>query len=265
MAPRISIENLGYRYFAGGNPVFSGFSLEVPSGSCCAILGPTGAGKTTLLEILSGVAGAQCKTSAAEGSIKIGEDRYDPIPQRTLFPKVGLVLQDPDVQISGVRDTVAAEVSFTLEQLSISPSERNTRTQRMLVSLGLSPLAGRNPIEVSGGERQRIALASILVADPTLLLLDEPANGLDSRSQHILKNILRIRKKESTIILTDYSIDFALELADLFVVLSAGRMVFQGTATKFFRELDSLHDLLPLAYWSDLRGRHSKTRVRLPV
>ncbi|MEX2116320.1 MAG: ABC transporter ATP-binding protein [Bacteroidota bacterium] len=264
MAPRIIIGNLTYRYFAAGSPVFSGFSLEVPPGSCCALLGPTGSGKTTLLEILSGVAGSQCKTSVAEGTIQIGEDRYQPIPQSTLFPNVGLVLQDPEVQISGIRDTVTAEVEFTLEQLSVPAAERQRRVSDVLAHLGLSPLAQRHPMEVSGGERQRIALASILVATPSLLLLDEPANALDSRSQHLLKDILRSRKGTTTILLTDYSIDFALGLADLFVVLSDGRVVFQGTSSDLFRALGSLQDHLPLEYWKLLQGRLSNTRVKVP-
>lgn len=265
MAPRVTIENLSYRYFAGGKSVFAGFSLEVPPGSCCAILGPTGSGKTTLLEILSGVAGSQCKTGVAEGGIRIGEQRYDPIPLQTLFPEVGLVLQDPDVQISGIRDTVAGEVEFTLDQLPLSLSERAGRVKDILADLMLTSLAGRKPTEVSGGERQRIALASILVAHPSLLLLDEPANALDSRTQHILKNIVNRRKRQATILLTDYCIDFALGLADLYVVLAEGQVVFQGTETQFFRQLDSLRDLLPVQYWSLLKGRRTQSRVRLPL
>ncbi len=265
MAPRITIDNLGYRYFAAGSAVFSGLSLEIPPGSCCALLGPTGSGKTTLMEILSGVAGSQCKTSVAEGTIQIGEDRYEPIPQATLFPNVGLVLQDPEVQISGVRDTVTTEVEFTLEQLSIPASERHERVREILAHLGLSSLAQRQPTMVSGGERQRIALASVLVASPRLLLLDEPANALDSTSQHLLKSILRSRKGATTIILTDTSIDFALGLADLFVILAGGRVVFKGTSKDLFPALDSLQDILPLDYWKLLRGLRPKTRVRMPL
>jgi len=265
MAPRITIDNLAYRYFAAGNPVFVGLSLEIPPGTCCAVLGPTGAGKTTLLEILSGIAGSQCKTSVAEGIIQIGENQYEPIPKATLFPGVGLLLQDPDVQISGIRDTVAAEVEFTLEQLSISATDRQRRVRDILADLGLSPLSQRHPLGVSGGERQRIALASVLVASPSLLLLDEPANALDSRSQHLLKGILRSRKETTTIILTDYSIDFALGLADMFVVLAAGRLVFQGTSTDFFKALVSMQDLLPIEYWKLLQSRLPKTRVRIPL
>lgn len=265
MAPRIIVENLSYRYFEGGNPVFSDFSMEIPEGFCCALLGPTGAGKTTLLEILSGVAGSQCKTSVSAGSVQIGQEQYTPIPKSTLFPAVGLVLQDPEVQISGIKETVESEVAFTLEQMSIPASEQRQRVRTTLNDLALAPLAQRHPMEVSGGERQRIALASILVAAPSLLLLDEPANALDGRSQQLLKERLRILKRNTTIIISDYSIDFSLGLADMFVVLSAGRIVFQGTSADLFRNIDALRDFLPVDYWRQLRGRRSLTRVRLPL
>ncbi|MEX1140322.1 MAG: ABC transporter ATP-binding protein [Bacteroidota bacterium] len=265
MAPRITIDKLSYRYFADGNPVFSDFSLDIPGGTCCALLGPTGAGKTTLLEILSGVAGSQCKTSLAAGSLQIGDERYESIPQAALFPKVGLVLQDPEVQISGIRDTVATEVEFTLEQLSIPVAERERRVRNTLNELALAPLAQRHPQEVSGGERQRVALASILVAAPPFLLLDEPANALDSRSQQLLREILRARKGSTTMIVSDYSIDLSLGLADLFVVLAEGNIVFQGTSADLFRNLDPLRDFLPLDYWTLLRGRKPQSRVRVPL
>jgi ABC-type sulfate/molybdate transport systems ATPase subunit len=120
-------------------------------------------------------------------------------------------------------------------------------------------------MEVSGGERQRIALASILAAAPSLLLLDEPANALDGRSQQLLRENLRVRKGTTTMIVSDYSIDFSLGLADLFVVLSAGRIVFQGGSVDLFRNIDALRDLLPLEYWEVLRDRRPRTRVRLPL
>lgn len=265
MAPHVIIENLAYRYFEGGDPVFSDLSLEIPGGSCCALLGPTAAGKTTLLEILSGVAGSQCKTSVSAGSIQIGQERYTPIPKTTLFPSVGLVLQDPEVQISGIKRTIESEVAFTLEQLSIPASEKQQRVRTTLKDLALAPLAQRHPLEVSGGERQRIALASILVATPSLLLLDEPANALDGRSQQLLREKLRILKRNSTIIVSDYSIDFTLGLADMFLVLSSGRIVFQGTSADLFRNIDTLREFLPLDSWRLLRGRQSRTRVRLPL
>lgn len=265
MALRINIENLSYRYFEGGDPVFSDFSLEIPEGSCCALLGPTRAGKTTILEILSGVAGSQCKTSVASGSVLIGQQSYTPIPNVSLFPTVGLVLQDPEVQISGIKETVESEVAFTLEQLPFPLLEKQQRVRTILNDLALAPLAQRHPMDVSGGERQRIALASILAAAPSLLLLDEPANALDGRSQQLLRENLRVRKGTTTIIVSDYSIDFSLGLADLFVVLSAGRIVFQGGSDDVFRNIDALRDLLPLEYWELLRGRRPRTRVRLPL
>ena len=252
MAPDISVADLTFRYYANSPPVFSRYSLDIPAKTCCAILGPTGSGKTTLLSVISGIAGSQLKTASAEGTVRIGLESYAPLPRRILFPKVGFALQEPSVQISGVKNTVRSELGFTLENLGVHPAERGPRVDETLRLFGLERLAERNPFHLSGGEMQRVALASILVAAPSILLLDEPTGALDWPSQKRLKSLLRSLKTTTTIVFTDYTIEFALNLADVIVVMENGRNVFVGNQREFLDSLSSFDHLLPLTAWKEL-------------
>ncbi|HEX9613995.1 MAG TPA: ABC transporter ATP-binding protein [Bacteroidota bacterium] len=253
MGPALILSDFSFRYFEGGPPVFSQYSLSLPPGCCCALLGPTGAGKSTLLSVIAGIAGSQFKTAIANGSVQLGNETHNPLPMRIQFPQVGLVLQDPSVQISGIRETVQSEIELTLENLAVRDESRAQRVLSTLRLLGIEHLADRHPRRVSGGEMQRIALASVVVAYPEVLLLDEPTSALDSDSQIRLKAILRSLRSSATIVLTDTAIDFALNLVDVFVVLDKGRNVFVGTQADLLSSLHDFEHLLPVGTWSKLR------------
>lgn len=245
MGPSVVATDLTFRYFAASRPVFSAFRVNIPGGSRCAILGPAGAGKTTLLEILSGAAASHYKTAIADGRVTIGDKTHIPIPHEVLFPRVGLVLQDPSVQISGIRHTVRSEIEFTLENLGMGKDVRAAKVAKILERFSLTHLADRHPYRLSGGEMQRVALASIVVAEPDLLLLDEPANALDERSRNELAGILRSLSPATTIVFTDYTPEFALETADRFVLLDNSTTRFEGTRDEFLTALSTFSALLP--------------------
>lgn len=245
MGPSVVVTGLTFRYFAASKPVFSSYRVNIPGGSRCAILGPAGAGKTTFLEILSGAAASHYKTAVSEGTVTIGGEQHTPIPLKVLFPRVGLVLQDPSVQISGIRATVRSEIEFTLENLGMEEKARAGKVANILERFSLTHLADRHPYKLSGGEMQRVALASIVVAEPELLLLDEPANALDARSRKELSELLRLLSPATTIVFTDYTPEFALETADRFILLSNGTTRFEGTRDEFLKALSSLSDLVP--------------------
>ncbi|MCX6142202.1 MAG: ABC transporter ATP-binding protein [Ignavibacteriales bacterium] len=210
MAQRLTIKDLSLQYSASEPRALSSLSLDVEAGSCCAIIGPTGAGKSTLLQCLAGTMRRHHPESLATGQIQFGETRFNGVPDHVLFPIAGLVLQDPYVQISGVRETVFDEVLFTLENLGTIPQDPRQTILSILQRLGIDHLADRKPTSLSGGETQRVALAAILIAQPSLLLLDEPTTALDSNAQDKLRFILRSLRGRTTVLLTDTQIDFAL-------------------------------------------------------
>jgi energy-coupling factor transport system ATP-binding protein len=160
-----------------------------------------------------------------------------------------MVLQDPYVQISGVRETVFDEVLFTLENLGTIPQDARQTILSLLKRLGIDHLADRKPTSLSGGETQRVALAAILIAQPPLLLLDEPTTALDSNAQDKLRFILRSLRGRTTVLLTDTQIDFALAVADQIVLLDHGTIIFQGDSRNLLSQLHRFSSTLPVEGW----------------
>ena len=249
MAERITITDLTFRYSQSGPTVLSSVSLEVAAGSCCAVLGPTGSGKTTLLHCLAGTLRRHHPESVASGRLEIGEETFGGLPEHILFPVTGLVLQDPYVQISGVRETVFEELLFTLENLGVIPNDYRTRIQTVLKDLGIDHLAERKPTSLSGGETQRVAVAAILIARPSVLLLDEPTTALDSGAVEKLQDIMHSLHGTTTVVLTDTQIDFALAVADTIIVLDQGAVVFRGNPMSLLSHLQEFESLLPVRDW----------------
>ena len=252
MADQITISSLSLRYSRLTPEVLSSLSIEIGSGSCCAILGPTGAGKSSLLHSIAGTMRKHHPESVSTGSIQIGSRKFEGLPEEIMFPIVGLTLQDPHVQISGVRDTVYDEILFTLENIGAVPHAPESVILPLLRRLGVEHLADRHPGSLSGGETQRVALATILVARPSVLLLDEPATALDLAARNKLQTILRAMKGSTTIVLTDTHLDFALGICDKIIVLEHGTLKFEGTPGEFIRRLEDFAHLIPLDSWHDL-------------
>ena len=221
-------------------------SLTIAPGSVCALLGPTNSGKTTLLHAITGILGSHHRDAIARGQIKVGDDAFAPLPDRVLFPTVGLTLQDPYYQISGLCDTVVEEISLTLETLDIHGSDIPSRVMALLDKLGLSHLAHRKPSTLSGGELQRVALANILVAQPPILLLDEPSNSLDGTSLRRFASIVCGLKGSTTMIVADYQLELAMLTADQFVVMDGGKIIFSGNRLHFIDNLSGFRALLPV-------------------
>lgn len=254
MGPSITIRNLSYSYFQSGREALHSCSFSVKPGTCCAVLGPSGAGKTTLFQVLSGIASSQISTGRASGSISFGEQTFTPAPERTLFPLVGFFMSDPLIQISGIKDTVAEEIGFTLDNLGIVNPGRSGRLEHVLRQVGLAHLADRHPLTLSGGEMQRVALASILVARPSVLLLDEPGNALDNLGQESLVRSIRTLKTGTTILMADNNLDLALRVADSLVVLDSGKVVFEGGPRGFYQSMRRFEHLLPVRFRLELEN-----------
>ncbi|MGB2868253.1 MAG: ABC transporter ATP-binding protein [Bacteroidota bacterium] len=251
MALDLEIDQFSFQYAGRSTFALSGISLSVPAGTCCAILGPTGAGKSTLLFALAGVLKSHEPYGVYAGSIRIGTESYTSAPDHILFPVVGLCMQEPAVQISGLCETVHDEVLLTLENLGTEQTERASRVADALGALHIAHLTDRNPSALSGGEMQRVALATMLVASPQIMLFDEPATSLDSEAQSFLAQTIRSLRGRSTVLLCDASLDLAISTSDRIVVLDEGRMVFSGTRGDFLRRLDSFRTILSTKEWSE--------------
>jgi energy-coupling factor transport system ATP-binding protein len=255
MADRLNISSFSLRYSQSLPDILSSVTFDIKEQTCCAILGATGAGKSSLLQSLAGTMQRHHPECVASGRITIGTKTFEALPPGVLFPEVGLVLQDPHVQISGVRDSVLGEIMFTLENTGNLPKDAEAEVTPILRRLGIDHLAHRKPTSLSGGETQRVALATILVAQPRVLLLDEPTTALDQAAQGKLSSILKEMKGNTTIVLTDTQLDFALGLCDQIVVLDHGKITFDGSPAQFLGRMEQFREAVILDSWLPLKQK----------
>ncbi len=219
MSYAVEVEGLTYVY-PSGVKALNNVTLRVREGECAAILGPNGSGKTTLLLNIAGVL-------RGDGIVRVcGLDvrRHFKEVRRL----VGLVFQNPDDQIFTL--TVYDEVSFGLRSLGLPEDEVRKRVREVLEYLGLSGCEERSTLSLSFGEKKKVALASVLVLKPRVLLLDEPTLALDPGTREELIEILvRLRReRKTTILIATHDVDAVPLLADTVYVMSNGKIVSQG-------------------------------------
>jgi cobalt/nickel transport system permease protein len=233
--PGPAIDARGLRFSYGeGRPALDGVDLRVEHGERVAVLGPNGAGKTTLMLLLDGLL-------QGEGELVVAGIDARGRRLRELRARVGLVFQDPDDQL--FMPTVGEDVAFGPRNLGLAEAEVARRTAGALAAVGLAGAEGRAPHALSGGERRRAAIATVLAMDPEVLVLDEPSSGLDPRGRRELLELLRGLGR--TLVLVTHDLPFAAALCDRAVVLSAGRVVADGPCAQVLADggLLAAHDL----------------------
>jgi energy-coupling factor transporter ATP-binding protein EcfA2 len=229
MPVSVSVQGLAFSY--NGHPALQDVSLEVHQGEFVALMGRNGSGKTTLLKQLVGL----LKPDQGEVNIiKPGSWQALSTQQATveeIIRLVGYVPQNPNALLFS--DTVRQELDFTRRGHGLPLGDYDS----LLETLGLIPHADRYPRDLSVGERQRVALASILVADPKILLLDEPTRGLDYRQKAALTAFLQAEKAQGrTIIMATHDVELVAQCADRVVLLGDGQVVVDGPARQVMSE-----------------------------
>ncbi len=220
----IVAEGVRYRY-PDGTTALNGVSLRVGRGEKVAIVGRNGSGKTTFLLCL-------CGLLKAEGRIEI--DGVDVRDERRIRRKVGMVFQNADDQVFS--PTVYDDVAFGPRNLGYEDVEE--RVESALRMLGIEHLKDRNPSNLSGGEKKKVAIAGVIAMDPKVLLVDEPTAGLDHEGIHEIFNILEeLSEVGKTIVIATHDLDFAYSWADRIVLMERGRVVAEGKDVLSFGRL----------------------------
>jgi cobalt/nickel transport system ATP-binding protein len=222
-----AVREVVYEY-TPGVAALNGVSLTISRGQRVAILGANGSGKSTLIRLLDGL------YFPAKGSVAFcGTDLTEERLQEEAFAfefrrRVALVFQNPDVQL--FNPTVFDEVAFGPLQLRWPKAEIRDKVAETLARLEIAHLKDRPPHRLSGGEKKRVALASVLVLDPDVMLLDEPTAALDPRSQSQVVDLLAgWAGGDKTVITATHDLDVVEEIADWCMVFQAGRLVAEGT------------------------------------
>lgn len=220
------VDRLTYRYES--NAALDDLSLSIPEASRVALLGANGSGKSTLLRVLDGL------HFGATGGVRfrgedLTEEHFSDDQWAFAFRRqVGLVFQNPDAQL--FNPTVFDEVAFSPLQMRWSKADVKERVMETLDWLQIGHLKDRPPHRLSGGEKKRVALASVLVLDPAVLLLDEPTGGLDPRSQSQLIDLLvEWGGGPKSVIIATHDLDDLADIADRCYVLDAGHLAAEGS------------------------------------
>lgn len=239
-----------------------GVTLRIEAGEFVAILGPTGSGKSTLVQHFNALLRPTSGTVRVGGVDLAGRD----VDLRAIRQQVGLLFQYPEHQL--FEETVAEDVGFGPRNLGLGSDEVRARVEQALRSVGLDPamFGPRSPFSLSGGEMRRVAVAGVLAMAPRVLVLDEPAAGLDPRGKAEILGLFRSLHREQgiTVVLITHSMDEAAALAQRVVVLEAGRIVMDGPAREIFARADELVHLgLDIPAVTDLARRLRRAGLRV--
>jgi len=230
----VDVDGLRFRYRAGDEWLLSDVSLQVDPGEVVLLMGPSGCGKSTLARCLNGLI-PHSIPGELEGTVRVCGADVAATPQSELTTDVGLVFQNPDAQF--VTSTVADEVAFGLENLCVPPDEIKRRIPEALAQVGLEGFEERRIDRLSGGEKQRLALACQLAVEPSLLVFDEPTASLDPAGRRSVFETIRAVAAENgrSVVVIEHRCDALLEIVDRVVVLSAdGRITARGTPEAVF-------------------------------
>jgi len=229
----IEIRDLWFRYPLSEDWVLKGVEMEVREGEFVAIMGPSGCGKSTLLYILAGIIPNMIR-GEVRGSVKILGREVLGLPAEEVVKSVGFVFQNPDAQL--VMPTVLEEVVMGLENLGLPRDEILSRAWEVLRYVGLDGKASYSPRSLSAGERQILAIASVLAMRPRVLILDEPTSMLDHRGTARVLSLIERLKRDSgvTIIVVEHRIEWAVEVADRVAIMSGGRIEAIGDPREVF-------------------------------
>jgi energy-coupling factor transporter ATP-binding protein EcfA2 len=238
--PSVEAAGLGWTYAGRPRAALDGLTFRLEPGRVLLVLGPSGSGKSTLARALAGLV-PHTLPGRWQGSLRVGELEIETTPARFLGERVGLVFQDPDCQLVMAR--VDDEVAFGLENRGWSRPDMQARVPETLARVGLTGFELRGTTTLSGGEKQRLAIADILAARPSLLVFDEPTANLDPPGMYAtIGHIAELaRRREHTIVLIEHRLEPALPLADDVLLLDdEGRQLAFAPAESVGREAVSM-------------------------
>lgn len=230
--------DLKYRYPLTEELALKGISFEIEQGEFIGVIGQNGSGKSTLCQALVGLVPHFYK-GAYGGKIIIDGIEVAESDIHTLCSKVGIVFQNPFTQVTGSKLTVYEEIAFGLENLGISKDEMKERIDYSLKLLDIYKFKNRNPFDLSGGQMQRMAIASIIAMKPEIIVLDEPTSQLDPQgSEEVFKAIQSLSKEGMTVIMVEHKIEKIAKYSNRVMFLNNGELIDFDTPAKIFSRDD---------------------------
>ncbi|MDO8685219.1 MAG: energy-coupling factor transporter ATPase [Clostridiales bacterium] len=236
----IDIRNLSYTYMKGSpyeKTALNNITLRIEKGEFVAIIGRTGSGKSTLVQHLNGI------LKPSFGKVLINGEDTKGKNLRELRKHVGMVFQYPEYQL--FEETVYKDIAFGLKKLGLGEKEMDDRIHEISEIVGLSPESlQKSPFELSGGQKRRAAIAGVLVMKPGILVLDEPAAGLDPVGRKEIFSFINglYRDTGITIVFVSHNMEDVARLAKRIIVLEKGSVFLDGSSKEIFSDIERLEN-----------------------
>ncbi|MDT8719151.1 ABC transporter ATP-binding protein [Clostridium sp. 19966] len=235
---KIRVDNLKYRYPLNKELAIKGISFSIEEGEFIGVIGENQSGKSTICQALVGLVPHFYK-GAYGGKVLIDDIEVGKADISSISSKVGIVFQNPFTQVSGAKLTVYEEVAFGLENLGFPRQEMMERVEEALKLLDIYELKNKNPFDLSGGQMQRMAIASIIAMNPQVIILDEPTSQLDPQgSEEVFKAIQELSRQGKTIIMVEHKMEKIAKYSDRVMLLNRGELIALDEPRKIFSRDD---------------------------
>jgi len=234
-----ALADIGFRYQSGA-VALRDISLTIGHGEKVAVIGANGCGKSTLIKLMDGLIFPQVGTMEVFGESLTEARLRDERTARRFRRRVGFVFQNADAQLFS--PTVREEIAFGPLQMGLSQAEVECRVADLATLMGLDKLLDRPPFQLSGGEKKKVAIACTLAVNPDVILLDEPTNGLDPRSQRwLVETLVALHAAGKTVVTATHDLDIVPEIADRVLIFSEDHTLAAECAGRdLFMDLDLL-------------------------
>lgn len=245
----IKVENLKYRYPDTEKLALDGITCDIKPGEFIGVIGRNGSGKSTFCQALLGLV-PNFYRGAYGGKVFVDDVEVRNVEVDELCQKVGMVFQNPFNQVTGSKLSVYEEIAFGLENFGIPRDEMKRRIDDSLELLDIAKYKDRAPFDLSGGQMQRMAIASIIAMQPEVIVLDEPTSQLDPQgSEEVFKAVAKLSQKGITVIMVEHKIEKIAAYSDRVMLLDDGKLVDINTPQEIFSRDDLMeHGVAAPAY-----------------
>lgn len=254
LKPVVEVKNLKYKYPGASKLAIDDVSFTINKGEFIGIIGANGSGKSTLCQAIIGLV-PQFYKGAYGGKVIVSTESGEQFESAkssvsTNSSYIGLIFQNPFNQLSGAKETVYDEVAFGLQNLGVDRYEMTVRIERVLKQLDIWQYRDRNPFELSGGQMQRVAIASILVMEPEIIILDEPTSQLDPEgTEEVFKVVDYLSQTGKTIIMVEQKMEVMAHYCDRIMLMDGGKLIdYDSPKAVYSREDIYEHNVEPPVY-----------------
>ena len=258
----IEVRDVTYSYPLTTVPQLKDINLKIQKGKFYGVIGENGSGKTTLCSLLRGFIPSFYKGELNGEVLFKGEplESY----KNDLSRHIGFIFQNPFTQISGVKDTVFEEVAYGLENMGVEQELIIKKVVDVMKLTNIEHLADKNPMQLSGGQMQRVAIASVIVLEPELIIIDEPTSQLDPEgTESVFKVIKKLKEQGITIILVEHKVDLLAEYSDEIIVMQNGSIFASGNKTEVLSSKKMIDSGIEIPQVTRLASELIKNGVKL--